>query len=73
MADPILIGGEWKAGRGGVVTSIYPADGSVSGEVEGASPEDVDLAVAAGAKADWRDGRFATIEGEDDFIPLPEN
>ncbi len=59
MADPILIGGEWKPGRGGVVTSIYPADGSVSGAVEGASPEDVDLAVAAGAKAAadpaWRD------------------
>jgi betaine-aldehyde dehydrogenase len=59
MADPILIGGEWRPGHGGVVTSIYPADGSVSGEVEGASPEDVATAVAAGVRAAadpaWRD------------------
>lgn len=59
MPDPILIGGEWKAGRGEVLTSIYPADGSVSGEVAGASADDVDEAVgrAAAAQADpaWRD------------------
>lgn len=59
MADPILIGGDWKAGQGDVVTSIYPADGSVSGEVAGASPDDVDDAVAAAVKAQadpgWRD------------------
>jgi len=58
MADPILIGGDWRPGRGDVVTSIYPADGSVSGEVAGAAPEDVDAAVAAGVEAQanpaWR-------------------
>ncbi len=58
MADPILIGGDWRPGRGEVVTSIYPADGSVSGEVAGAAPEDVDAAVAAGVEAQanpaWR-------------------
>jgi betaine-aldehyde dehydrogenase len=59
MPDPILIGGEWRAGRGPVVVSLYPHDQSVSGEVTGASPEDVDDAVRAGkaALADprWRD------------------
>ncbi len=57
--QPILIGGEWKAGRGPVVVSHYPHDQSVSGEVTGASPADVDDAVAAGTRvlADpkWRD------------------
>ncbi len=24
------------------------------------------------AKADWRDGRFASVPGDDEFIPLPE-
>ena len=24
------------------------------------------------AKADWRDGRFAQVPGETEFIPLPE-
>jgi redox-sensitive bicupin YhaK (pirin superfamily) len=24
------------------------------------------------AKADWRDGNFGKIEGDDEFIPLPE-
>ena len=41
MADPILIGGEWKPGRAGVLESIYPADGTISGAVEAASWEDV--------------------------------
>ncbi len=59
MPQPILIGGEWRMGRGAVVTSLYPHDGSVSGEVGGASPEDVADAVAAGRRAladpRWRD------------------
>ena len=25
------------------------------------------------AKRDWREGRFASVPGEEDFIPLPEN
>jgi acyl-CoA reductase-like NAD-dependent aldehyde dehydrogenase len=59
MPQPILIGGAWKAGRGGTLASIYPHDGSLSGEVAAAGPEDVAEAVAAGraALADpaWRD------------------
>ncbi|MCW5770999.1 MAG: aldehyde dehydrogenase [Rhodospirillaceae bacterium] len=59
MPQPILIGGEWKPGRGPVVVSHYPHDQSVSGEVTGAAPADVDDAVRAGkaALADpkWRD------------------
>lgn len=59
MPDPILIGGEWKAGRGDALTSIYPADGSVSGEVAGASVDDVEEAVGraveAQSAAEWRD------------------
>jgi betaine-aldehyde dehydrogenase len=59
MPQPILIGGEWNAGRGPVVVSHYPHDQSVSGEVTGASPADVDDAVAAGKRAladpKWRD------------------
>ena len=59
MPQPILIGGDWKAGRGPVVTSLYPHDQSVSGEVTGATPADVDDAVQAGKRvlADprWRD------------------
>ena len=59
MADPILIGGEWKPGRGPDMVSIYPADGSENGVVAGADAADVDEAVAKGraAMADpaWRD------------------
>ncbi len=59
MAQPILIGGEWKAGRGPVMASLYPHDQSLSGEVQSASPADVDEAVAAGKRAmgdpAWRD------------------
>jgi betaine-aldehyde dehydrogenase len=58
-AQPILIGGEWKPGRGPVVVSHYPHDQSVSGEVAGAAPEDVQEAVEAGKRAladpRWRD------------------
>ncbi len=57
--QPILIGGEWKPGRGPVVVSHYPHDQSVSGEVAGAAPADVEDAVAAGKRAladsKWRD------------------
>ncbi len=59
MPQPILIGGEWRHGRGAVVTSLYPHDGSVSGEVSGASPDDVADAVASArdalADSRWRD------------------
>jgi acyl-CoA reductase-like NAD-dependent aldehyde dehydrogenase len=59
MPQPILIGGEWRAGRGPVVVSYYPHDNSITGEVAGAAPQDVDDAVAAGKRAladpRWRD------------------
>jgi len=59
MPRPILIGGECKPGRGPVIVSLYPHDNSVSGEVAGAAPEDVDEAVRAGKRAladpRWRD------------------
>ncbi len=59
MTDPILIGGEWRQGRGPVVTSLYPHDNSISGSVSGAAPEDVGDAVAAAKRAlgdpKWRD------------------
>lgn len=58
MSEPILIGGEWKAGRGGDMVSIYPADGSENAVVAGASAADVDEAVArakaAMAEPGWR-------------------
>jgi acyl-CoA reductase-like NAD-dependent aldehyde dehydrogenase len=59
MAQPILVGGEWRQGRGPVVPSINPADRSVNAEIATASRADVDDAVAAGARAvddpSWRD------------------
>ncbi|HEX7006867.1 MAG TPA: aldehyde dehydrogenase [Alphaproteobacteria bacterium] len=59
MAEPILVGGEWRQGRGAVVPSINPADQSVNAEIATASREDVDDAVAAAARAvedpSWRD------------------
>lgn len=59
MAQPILIGGEWKAGRGPEMVSIYPADGSENAVVSGADAADVDEAVArakaAMAAPGWRD------------------
>ncbi len=59
MASPILIGGEWKSGRGPDLVSVYPADGSENAVVAGAAAEDVDEAVVrareAMAKPAWRD------------------
>ena len=59
MAEPILVGGEWRQGRGPVVPSVNPADRSVNAEIATASVADVDDAVAAGAAAvedpSWRD------------------
>jgi betaine-aldehyde dehydrogenase len=59
MSEPILIGGEWKAGRGPDMVSVYPADGSENAVVAGANAADVDEAVAhakaAMAEPAWRD------------------
>ena len=53
MAKPIYIAGEWKAGRGDVRASLFPADGSVNAEVATANVEDVEEAVIAAERA-WR-------------------
>jgi acyl-CoA reductase-like NAD-dependent aldehyde dehydrogenase len=59
MVMPILVGGEWRQGRGGVYASRYPADDSVNAELAAASVEDVDEAIriadAAWRRSDWRD------------------
>src|SRR5690606_9976628 len=59
MAEPILIGGEWRQGGGAPIPSINPADRSVTAEVSSASPADVEEAVAAGWRSmddpAWRD------------------
>ena len=57
--DRILVGGEWRTGRGPATASLDPADGSVVQEIHEASVEDVDDAVRRGAAAaddpSWRD------------------
>jgi betaine-aldehyde dehydrogenase len=55
----LLVGGEWREGRGETTTSINPADGTVNLEFRLASTDDVDDAVARGVEAQrdpaWRD------------------
>jgi betaine-aldehyde dehydrogenase len=55
----ILVGGEWRPGRGAEIVSHSPYDGSVAGSVAGASADDVDDAVRRGDAAmrapAWRD------------------
>ncbi|MGQ3073701.1 MAG: aldehyde dehydrogenase family protein, partial [Ferrovibrionaceae bacterium] len=55
----ILVGGEWRVGRGALQQTHYPADGSLTDEFPGASVEDVNEAVAAAKAAmhfpAWRD------------------
>jgi len=43
--DKLYIGGEWRRGRGAVISSNFPADGSLNGVIAGASADDVDLAI----------------------------
>jgi len=55
----ILVGGEWRPGRGAEIVTRSPYDGSVAGVVAGASVDDVDEAVrrgdAAMREASWHD------------------
>ena len=55
---PILIGGEWREGRGAAYATRYPADDSVNAELRAASAADVEEAVQAADRAwrrpDWR-------------------
>jgi len=53
MLKPILVGGEWRRGRGEAYASRYPADDSVNAELAAASVEDVEEAILA-ADAAWR-------------------
>jgi acyl-CoA reductase-like NAD-dependent aldehyde dehydrogenase len=56
---PILVGESWRPGRGAVMQSRDPHDGSLVAEVAAADPSDVDEAARAGAAAmaapAWRD------------------
>lgn len=52
MAETILVGGEWKPGRGAVSISRDPAEGTVNAEIAAASVADVDEAVER-AHAAW--------------------
>lgn len=55
----IFIGGQWRQGRGDILTDLNPATGEIVAAFAGASVDDVDDAVRAGkaAMADpaWRD------------------
>jgi betaine-aldehyde dehydrogenase len=53
---PINVGGEWRRGRGHAYTSLYPADGSVSAELNAASAEDANEAVERGHHAFLKSG-----------------
>ncbi|MGQ7245788.1 aldehyde dehydrogenase [Halomonas sp. V046] len=53
MLHKIFIAGEWRKGRGEPMVSRFPADGSVNAELNAASRDDVEDAVA-GADAAWR-------------------
>ena len=57
MVKPIYIAGEWKHGRGGVVPSVFPADGSVNAEIATAGVEDVEEAVRV-AEVAWRQSQW---------------
>jgi betaine-aldehyde dehydrogenase len=57
----ILIGGEWKPGRGKRYASIYPADQSVNAEIAAADTQDVLDAVEA-ADAAWRRDDWAGLK-----------
>lgn len=53
MTLKIFIAGEWRDGRGDPMVSRFPADGSVNAELNAASLDDVEEAIAA-ADAAWR-------------------
>lgn len=59
MVKPFLVGEEWRSAGRKVMSSVNPADGSVSAEIAIAGPQDVRDAVAAARKAvadpQWRD------------------
>ena len=42
----LYIGGDWREGRGAEITSVFPADGTVTRVLRGASTEDGEEAIA---------------------------
>lgn len=56
----IFIAGEWREGRGEPLISTFPADGSINAELNAASLEDVDDAVAAADRA-WRESAWRDL------------
>ncbi|WP_186202580.1 aldehyde dehydrogenase [Burkholderia gladioli] len=57
----ILIGGEWRPGRGAATASLYPADGSLNREIAMADAQDARDALEA-ADAAWRRGDWAGLK-----------
>ncbi|MDT8893467.1 aldehyde dehydrogenase [Halomonas sp. I1] len=53
MTLKIFVAGEWREGRGDPMVSRFPADGSVNAELNAASLDDVEKAIAT-ADAAWR-------------------
>jgi betaine-aldehyde dehydrogenase len=54
--EPILVAGEWRAGRGARYASHYPADGTVNAELAAASIDDVNDSIACAHDAWQRPG-----------------
>ena len=54
----LFLAGQWVAGEGDEITSVFPADGDVNRVLAGASAAQVDTAIEAGARAQadpaWR-------------------
>ncbi|MCB1411338.1 MAG: aldehyde dehydrogenase family protein, partial [Rhodobacteraceae bacterium] len=54
----LYLAGQWVAGEGAEITSIFPADGSVNQVLKGASAAQTDTAIEAAARAQsdpaWR-------------------
>ena len=57
----ILIGGEWRQGRGARYQSVYPADQSINAEISTANADDVRDAIEA-ADAAWRQANWAGLK-----------
>jgi betaine-aldehyde dehydrogenase len=61
VSSDILIGGEWRPGRGAVYASLYPADQSINAEISAANADDAREAVEA-ADAAWRGSNWAGLK-----------
>ena len=61
VSSDILIGGEWRPGRGAVYASLYPADQSINAEISASNADDAREAVEA-ADAAWRKSNWAGLK-----------